>query len=248
MEKGHTISQPHTDPGDFVAEEARIKKANPNYVGVFIFLGVLTAIEVAITTFFPNTLGRVPVLLFLTVAKALLVILYYMHLKFDSRLYAVFFGSGVLALALPFVLSMILLMAPPQLQPVREAMGEHGGGETTARPTTNPNAGPPMTVNTEAADYAFIPDAVNANTGQVVNIALKNTGSVEHNWTLPGKPKSEEPEPWMDAAAQVKVVAKALPGASGRGGFVAPAPGEYVFYCSVPGHAALGMVGTLTVK
>ncbi len=248
MEKGHTISQSHTDPGDYVAEEARIKKANPNYVGVFIFLGVLTAIEVAITSFFPNTIGRVPVLLFLTVAKALLVILYYMHLKFDSRLYAVFFGSGVLALALPFVLSMILLMAPPQLQPVREALGEHGGGETTARPTANPNAGPPMTVNTEALDYSFIPDAVNANTGQVVNIALKNTGSVEHNWTLASEPKSKDPEPWADPNAAHTVVAKALPGASGRGGFVAPATGEYVFYCSIPGHAALGMVGTLAVK
>jgi len=26
------------------------------------------------------------------------------------------------------------------------------------------------------------------------------------------------------------------------------APGTYTFYCAVPGHAALGMKGTLTVK
>ncbi|RIK29260.1 MAG: hypothetical protein DCC52_07570 [Chloroflexi bacterium] len=30
--------------------------------------------------------------------------------------------------------------------------------------------------------------------------------------------------------------------------FTAPAPGEYVFYCSIPGHAELGMHGTLVVK
>ncbi|MBI4672324.1 MAG: cytochrome C oxidase subunit IV family protein [Chloroflexi bacterium] len=247
MEHGHAVSQPHTDPGDFVAEQARIKKAKPNYVGVFIFLGILTAIEVAITTYFPNTIGRVPVLLFLTVAKGLLVVLYYMHLKFDSRLYAIFFGAGVLAFALPFVIAMIFLMAPPELAPVRAALGENQG-EQTARPTANPNAGPPLALNAEVGDYFFKPDVVNANSGQAVTISLKNTGSVEHNWTIGDKNKSEEPQPWNNATAQVQAVAKALAGASGRGGFIAPAPGEYVFYCSVPGHAVLGMIGTLVVK
>lgn len=79
MEHGQlpkVTANPHQDPGDFVAEEHRIEHAKPNYIGVFLILGVLAAIGIGITTVFHNTVGRAaPVLLFLTVAKALLVIL-----------------------------------------------------------------------------------------------------------------------------------------------------------------------------
>jgi len=246
IEPQPATTNPHADPGDLVAEEARIIRAKPNYVGVFIFLGILTAIEIGITTMFPNTIGRVPLLLFLTVAKGLLVVLYYMHLKFDSRLYSIFFGAGVFAFALPFFLSLVLLMNPPQLQSVREALGGETGGAHIARPTANPNAGPPITVNTEGGEFFFNPAAVSANSGQAVNIVLTNSGSVEHTWVLASKPKSEDPQPWVTNDG--KLVARAQPGGSGRGGFIAPAPGEWIFYCNIPGHAPAGMVGTLTVQ
>jgi|GEM_PF-1142254 cytochrome c oxidase subunit 4 len=247
MEQGHAIPHTKTDPGDYVAEEERIKKANPNYVGVFIFLGIFTAIEIGITTLFPETIGRVPLLLMMTVAKGLLVVLYYMHLKFDNRMYAVIFGTGVFVFALPFVISMIFLMAPPQLEPVREAIGGTQG-EVAARPTLNPNAGPPLSLDMEAGDYFFKPDAITANAGQAIRIALKNTGSVEHNITLSSVPKSQSAEPWKDPSLAATLVTKAAPSSTGRGSFLAPAPGEYVFFCSVPGHADLGMHGTIVVK
>lgn len=239
---------PHTDPGDFVAEEARINKANPNYLGVFLILAVLTAIEIALTTMFNNTIGRVPILLALTVAKALLVVLYYMHLKFDSKFYSFFFGMGVFAFALPFVLAMVLLLAPPQLSPVREALGGATGGEAAARPTRNPNAGPPLALNMEAGDYFFKPDAFDTNSGQAVRLTLANSGSVEHNFTISDVTKDKAPEPWKDPSIATTVVTKAAPGANGKGSFLAPASGEYVFFCSVPGHADLGMHGTFVVK
>ena len=70
----------------------------PNYFGVFIALAIITAI---ITTV--ELLARTDVIawprpvlnsfyLSMAVVKALLVALYYMHLKFDSRLYTVLFG------------------------------------------------------------------------------------------------------------------------------------------------------------
>jgi uncharacterized cupredoxin-like copper-binding protein len=37
------------------------------------------------------------------------------------------------------------------------------------------------------------------------------------------------------------------PGDSASGGLRVDAPGEYRFYCSVPGHADAGMRGTLIV-
>lgn len=250
MAHGHAIepqpvgANPQVDPGDFVAEEARIAKAKPNYIGVFIFLGVLTLVEIAIAEFLPETIGRVPLLLFLTVAKGLLVVLYYMHLRFDSRVYSFFFGAGVFAFALPMVLAMVALMNPPQLHGVREALGQTT--EHAARPTANPNAGPPMTFNTEGGEFYFKPDALQPNSGQAVNVVLTNAGSVEHTFAISNKPKSEDAAPWTDDDG--KVIAHALAGGSGKGGFIAPAAGEYWFYCNIPGHAAAGMVGTLTVK
>lgn len=250
MEHGQALPQvtadAHRDPGDFVAEEKRIEKAKPNYVGVFVVLGILTAIEIGITKILPpdSTVGTVPVLLTLTVAKALLVILYYMHLKFDSRLYSFFFGAGVLAFALPFVISMVFLMSPPHLASARQ--GENnGGGGGEARPTPNPLV-PPISVSVGATEFAFAPDALSANAGQVVRLDLKNTGSVEHTFVLASKTKSEDAQPWQTSDG--KLIARAPAGASGKGGFTAPGPGDWIYYCNVPGHAQAGMFGTLSVK
>lgn len=249
MEHGQALPQvtanPHHDPGDFVSEEMRIEKAKPNYIGVFVILGILTALEITITTLFHSTIGRVPVLLFLTVAKGMLVILYYMHLRFDNRIYSIFFGMGVLAFALPFVIAMIFLLAPPQLTSARQAEGgENGGGQ--ARPTPNPNAGPPITFDTEGGEFYYKPATLNANAGQVVRVTLTNAGSVEHTFVLASKPKSEDAQPWVTNDG--KLIARASPGGSGKGGFTSPGPGEWIFYCNVPGHAPAGMVGTLTIK
>lgn len=238
-------ADPHRDPGDFVAEEKRIAHAKPNYIGVFLILGVLTAIELGITSLFPTSVGRVPILLFLTVAKALLVILYYMHLKFDSRIYSIFFGAGVLAFALPFVIAMIFLLSPPVLTSAREG-GENGGENGEVRPTPNPNAGPPVTFSVDGTEFAFEPAALTANNGQAVRIELNNVGSVEHTFVISNKPASEDPEPWTTNDG--KVIAQAAAGTTDRGGFTAPAPGEYVYYCDVPGHAPAGMHGIITIK
>jgi cytochrome c oxidase subunit 4 len=50
----------------------------------------------------------VPILLILTVIKAALVALFYMHLKFDSRLYSAMFVGVIVILAIPLA---IVLMA-----------------------------------------------------------------------------------------------------------------------------------------
>jgi cytochrome c oxidase subunit 4 len=57
---------------------------HPNYVLIWVYLAVLTAVEVGIafvSHFSKTTL--IIILLFLAVWKALLVALYFMHLKFE---------------------------------------------------------------------------------------------------------------------------------------------------------------------
>lgn len=81
---------------------------HPNYVGVFIVLGILTAVEVA-TSVYVQEPTRIPLLLIMAAAKGALVALYYMHLKFDSRIFSFFFGAAIFVLAIPFALVLLIV-------------------------------------------------------------------------------------------------------------------------------------------
>ncbi len=81
------------------------------YIGVFVALAVLTAIEIAVT-YLP--LPRIPVLVPLALAKAALVALFYMHLKYDRRVLALLFLFGVL-MAIALITSLVLLFGPQLL-------------------------------------------------------------------------------------------------------------------------------------
>jgi cytochrome c oxidase subunit IV len=84
------------------------RKARPNYFLVLVFLVVFTAVEVAVS--YLNSGFKVPLLLILAFSKASLVILYFMHLRYDSRVYAYWFLLG-LALIIP--LAIVLGLANP---------------------------------------------------------------------------------------------------------------------------------------
>ena len=81
----------------------------PVYTVVFAVLGVLTLLEVLVGTS-GDSFFRIPLLLVIAVIKAGLVVLYYMHLKSDSRVYR-------FALTLPLIVALgaifYLLLVPP---------------------------------------------------------------------------------------------------------------------------------------
>ena len=59
--------------------------AEPNYIGVFIWLAALTVLEV-VAVYLPLTrLALAAILVALAFTKASLVALYFMHLKFERR-------------------------------------------------------------------------------------------------------------------------------------------------------------------
>jgi cytochrome c oxidase subunit IV len=82
-------------------------RSRPRYDLVFIFLIIFTALEVA-TSYLQSNL-KVPALILLSVIKASLVVLYFMHLKFDSRIFTILFVLG-LAFVVPILLMMTLVM------------------------------------------------------------------------------------------------------------------------------------------
>lgn len=67
------------------------------YIKVALVLSVITAVEVAaIYTPARNTPGLiVPALLILSALKFSMVVLWYMHLRFDSRLFSYLFFGGL---------------------------------------------------------------------------------------------------------------------------------------------------------
>ncbi len=89
---------------------------HPHYLGVFWVLAALTAVEVVVT-YLP--VPRIPVLVPLAVLKATLVALFYMHLKYDRRIFSAIFLMGLL-MALILIFALIVIFAPPLLDaPVR---------------------------------------------------------------------------------------------------------------------------------
>jgi cytochrome c oxidase subunit 4 len=87
------------------------KSSRSTYVMVFIALAVLTAIEVTVT-YLP--IPRIPVLIPLAIIKAGLVALFYMHLRFDKKVFSVVFVMGLL-MGIGLILSLIALFAPTLL-------------------------------------------------------------------------------------------------------------------------------------
>ncbi|GAB4469561.1 MAG: hypothetical protein Kow00124_04840 [Anaerolineae bacterium] len=82
------------------AERTEAGHKKPNYVAVFFALAILTAIEIAVTLL---PVFRAPILAALATGKIVLVAMYYMHLRSDSRVF-----TYTILVPIPFV---VLIMA-----------------------------------------------------------------------------------------------------------------------------------------
>ena len=105
--------------------------------------------------------------------------------------------------------------------------GDGGGGNGDSAAAGN-GGGDGILVG--ANEYAFDPAQITAPAGKVT-FDLKNTGSMQHDLAI------DEPE--------FKVTA--LPGQT-KSGTVELEAGTYPIYCTIAGHKAAGMEGTLTVE
>jgi nitrite reductase (NO-forming) len=82
---------------------------------------------------------------------------------------------------------------------------------------------------------SFEPSSINVRAGQQIELTLRNAGQMPHDFTL------------TDGVAQpVKITATG--GQTGSASFSLDQPGTYSFECSMPGHAAAGMRGTIAAQ
>jgi caa(3)-type oxidase subunit IV len=77
----------HATPVPSTHEPTTHHISNRTYIIVFVWLTVFTAIEVAVAAMGLPDSAKVIVLVALAVLKALLVVLFYMHLRYDSKWY-----------------------------------------------------------------------------------------------------------------------------------------------------------------
>lgn len=87
---------------------------------------------------------------------------------------------------------------------------------------------------TSQSALKFVPAAAEAPTG-IDRVTLTNEGG-EHTFVF------------EDPRATFRGLAVASPGESDAGRVFFPEAGDYVFYCSIPGHRAAGMEGVITVS
>ncbi len=122
----------------------------------------------------------------------------------------------------------------------------------------------PKTIEVKAREMAFAPSAFAVRAGERISLHFENEGRVLHDWTLvpdggskvrPAQGhahKSEDSPHGSDGhrhsvgPGQLHVMAE--PGRTARLDFEIAAPGEYEFFCSVPGHREAGMVGRIVVR
>jgi FtsP/CotA-like multicopper oxidase with cupredoxin domain/plastocyanin len=119
------------------------------------------------------------------------------------------------------------------------ASGGDTGGHDMHTPTPQATATPPaqtavpaQQVRVIATEYSFSPSTITVKVNEPVQITLQNSGAIVHNIAITNP--------------RFKVEANAGQTRSGTVTFTQP--GTYEFICDIPGHANLGMRGTITVQ
>ena len=113
-----------------------------------------------------------------------------------------------------------------------------GGGEASSPE--------PTSVTVQGYDeFRFEPEDVSAEAGGEVTLTLENEGALEHSWVLVPENVDAVEATQEDAIAGANT-GNIAGGESATITFTAPPAGTYTIVCTVPGHAAGGMVGTFT--
>jgi plastocyanin len=102
--------------------------------------------------------------------------------------------------------------------------GSGGGGSGNA--AVAPGA---REIRVSARSYAFAPKTIDVQAGENIAVVLHSLDQT-HDFAIEGK----------------GLIVTVDGGKTARGGFRLAKPGTYTFYCSISGHRAAGMEGTIT--
>jgi plastocyanin len=143
-------------------------------------------------------------------------------------------GSSSRALAVVTACSVTAVLAVWAMAVGAGAADTPPTSTSTSTPTIAAETGAaPTKIRVRARSFAFTPSKLTIASGQRVTIALKST-DINHDFVVNGP------------GLVNKQVVNVKGGKRATGKLVLPKPGTYQFYCSIPGHRAAGMRGTIT--
>jgi uncharacterized cupredoxin-like copper-binding protein len=117
----------------------------------------------------------------------------------------------------------------------------------------------PLTLTIKATDIAYDMTHIEGQAHRAIKLTLDNQGVLEHDFNIAAIPLSGDVTMSMPAGAMgdhdmghmadpPDLHVAASPGRQGMVEFIPSTPGEYTFYCTVPGHREVGMEGVLVIK
>ena len=95
MSQTHVEETPKAEPAPSAGAHAGRHPSPKEYIRIAVILALITAAEVAIYYIEGAKEFLIPLLIVFSVIKFSLVVMWFMHLKFDSRTYARFFVMGL---------------------------------------------------------------------------------------------------------------------------------------------------------
>jgi len=112
--------------------------SGPSYIAVFIYLAILTAIELVVYAAGLPQVAKVGLLAALAWAKAVLVAMYFMHLAMERK------ALAIVALTPVILVTFLCFMLLPDLTTRMWTRYDHPRPVTSAEMSANPVAPPPM--------------------------------------------------------------------------------------------------------
>ena len=177
------------------------------YAKVAALLGIITAIEFVL--FYVEAIENVvvPMFLVLSAVKFAMVSMFYMHLKFDSRIFSGFYVGGLI-LASSVIMALLALFSIVSGErivvavPEEPAAGDHATDTTGAAGTTATDASAGLSSDTQVSgtlsadftheigsastdEFRFTIDSLTAKSGEEVTLRFTNNAvTQQHNWVM----------------------------------------------------------------
>lgn len=216
------------------------EEQQPVYLIVFAILAIFTALEVGSSylTDLPEAI-KIGLLVFLAAIKVALVLLYFMHLRFDSRIFAMPVALG-LVLIIPLLLIVTLTTRASGSNSAQSASASSGGGQS-------------QTVNVTEESYNIALSTNSVPAGLVTFHITNNASDMPHELLVIKTDRAADNLPTDNSGnvdeGSVTVVKKAENIAPGTSTDITAdlQAGHYVLICNIPGHYSQGMRVELNV-